>query len=149
MKIILLQDIKNVGKKDQIINASDGYAKNFLFPRNLAEEATDKNLAKLKAKQKVEQDKKDKEKEEAKEIAKKLETITVKIKSKAGENGKLFGAITSKDISDELNKQYNISIDKKKIVLNEGIKTLGSITVDVKLYEGVTGKLTIHVIPEV
>ena len=148
MKVILLDNIKGVGKKDEIINASDGYARNFLFPKKLAVEANNENMSKLKAKKQSEQYKKDVNKENAEKIAKKLNDITLTIKVKAGENGKIFGGVTSKEISEELRKQYKIDIDKKKIILNENIKNLGSFDISMKLFEGVTGKLKVKVISE-
>ena len=148
MKVILLDNIKGVGKKDEIINASDGYARNFLFPKKLAVEANNENISKLKAKKQSEQYKKDVNKENAEKIAKKLDDITLTIKVKAGENGKIFGGVTSKEISEELRKQYKIDIDKKKIILNENIKNLGSFDISMKLFEGVTGKLKVKVISE-
>lgn len=148
MKVILLDNIKGVGKKDEIINASDGYARNFLFPKKLAVEANNENMSKLKAKKQSEQYKKDVNKENAEKIAKKLDDITLTIKVKAGENGKIFGGVTAKEISEELKKQYKIDIDKKKIILNENIKNLGSFDISMKLFEGVTGKLKVKVISE-
>lgn len=148
MKVILLDNIKGVGKKDEIINASDGYARNFLFPKKLAVEANNENMSKLKAKKQSEQYKKDVNKENAEKIAKKIDDITLTIKVKAGENGKIFGGVTSKEISEELKKQYKIDIDKKKIILNENIKNLGSFDISMKLFEGVTGKLKVKVISE-
>ena len=148
MKVILLDNIKGVGKKDEIINASDGYARNFLFPKKLAVEANNENMSKLKAKKQSEQYKKVVNKENAEKIAKKLDDITLTIKVKAGENGKIFGGVTSKEISEELKKQYKIDIDKKKIILNENIKNLGSFDISMKLFEGVTGKLKVKVISE-
>ena len=148
MKVILLDNIKGVGKKDEVVNASDGYARNFLFPKKLAVEANNENMSKLKAKKQSEQYKKDMDKENAQKIAKQLNDITLSIKVKAGENGKIFGGVTSKEISEELKKQYKIDIDKKKIVLNENIKNIGSFDINVKLYEGVTGKLKVKVISE-
>ena len=148
MKVILLDNIKGVGKKDEVINASDGYAINFLFPKKLAVEANNENMNKLKAKKQSEQYKKDVDKENAKNIAKKLDDIILMIKVKAGENGKIFGGVTSKEISEELNKQYKINIDKKKIVLSENIKNLGSFDITIKLYEGITGKLKVKVMSE-
>lgn len=148
MKVILLDNIKGVGKKDEIINASDGYARNFLFPKKLAVEANNENMSKLKAKKQSEQYKKDVNKENAEKIAKKLDDITLTIKVKAGENGKIFGGVTSKEISEELKKQYKIDIDKKKIILNENIKNLGSFDISMKLFEGVAGKLKVKVISE-
>ena len=148
MKVILLDNIKGVGKKDEIINASDGYARNFLFPKKLAVEANNENLSKLKSKKQSEQYKKDVDKANAEKMAKQLDDITLSIKVKAGENGKIFGGVTSKEISEELNKQYKLEIDKKKIVLNENIKNIGSFDITVKLYEGVTGKLKVKTVTE-
>lgn len=145
MKVILLQDIKGVGKKDQIINANDGYARNYLFPKKLAVEATTGNLGNLKAKQESNQYRKDMQKEEAIKLADKLKDILLTIKVKAGENGKIFGGVTAKEIAENLKSQYNIEVDKKKINLTETIKVIGTRTVDVKLYEGVIGKLKINV----
>lgn len=145
MQVILLQDIKGVGKKDEIINASDGYARNFLFPKNLALEATKDNLLKLKAKQDANKYKKDVEKEEAIKLANKLKEITLTISVKAGDNGKIFGGVTSKEISENLKSQYSINIDKKKINLSDTIKIVGVQIVDIKLYEGIIGKLKVEV----
>lgn len=146
MKVILKADIKGVGKKNEVINASDGYARNFLFPKNLAVEANSENMSKLQAQKDANQFRKDTEKEEAKNIAEKLTKIIIKIQVKAGENGKIFGGVSAKDISENLEKQHNIKIDKKKIDLKETIKTLGIHNIDVKLYEGVSGKIKIDVL---
>ncbi len=146
MKVILKADIKGVGKKDEVINASDGYARNFLFPKNLAVEANTENMSNLKAKKDSNAYKKSQEKEEAKKIAEKLSRILLKIPVKAGENGKIFGGVSAKEISDLLKKEYNIEVDKKKIELKETIKTLGVRTLTIKLYEGVTGNLKVDVI---
>ena len=148
MKVILLSDIKGVGKKDQVIEASDGYARNYLFPKKLAVEANNANMSKLKAKQESNQFRKDTEKKEAEEIAKKLKGIMLKIKVRAGENGKIFGGVTSKEISEGLKRDYNIEIDKKKIILSDTVKNLGMITVDIKLYEGVIRKLKVDIMSE-
>lgn len=145
MKVILLDNIKGVGKKDEVINASDGYARNFLLPRKLAVEANAENMSKLKNKQDSVQHKKDVEKEKAEEIAKKLKDITVNIKVKAGDNGRIFGGVTSKEISESLKQQFKIDVDKKKIVVNETIKNLGVFSVQVKLFEGIVGVLKINV----
>ena len=145
MKVILKADIKGVGKKDEVINASDGYARNFLFPKNLAVEANNENMNKLRAKQNSMKFQKDQEKEEAIKIADKLKRISLRIKVKAGENGKIFGGVSAKDISDNLEKQHNIKVDKKKVDLKETIKTLGVHIVEIKLYEGVIGKLKVDV----
>ncbi len=146
MKVILLQDIKGVGKKDQVINANDGYARNYLFPKKLAVEANVGNLTNLKSKQDSNQYRKDLQKEEAIKIADKLKGLNVQIKVKAGENGKIFGGVTSKEIAENLKAQHGIEIEKKKIILTETIKTLGTVNVDIKLYEGVTAKLKVQVV---
>ena len=146
MKVILLDNIKGVGKKDEIINASDGYARNFLLPKKLAVEANPENMSKLKAKEDSNQYKKSVEKEEAQKKKKKLKGILLKIAVKAGENGKIFGSITAKEIADNLREQYKIEVDKMKIELKEPIKTLGSFTVNIKLYEGVIGVLKVQMI---
>ena len=148
MKVILLENVKGVGKKDEIINANDGYARNFLFPKNLAIEANSTNLSKLKSKQDSASFKKSEEKKNAKEMKEKLSKIVLKINVKAGENGKIFGGVTAKEISEQLKKQYNYNIDKKKIDIKETIKTIGMFTIDLKLFEGVVGKLKIHIIGE-
>lgn len=146
MKVILKADIKGVGKKDEVINASDGYARNFLFPKNLAVEANAENMSKLKAKQNSASFKRGQEKEEAIKLADKMSKIMLKIQVKAGENGKIFGGVSSKEITENLEKQYQIKVDKKKIDLKEPIKTLGVRTVEIRLFEGVIGKLKIDVI---
>lgn len=148
MKVILKADIKGVGKKDEVINASDGYARNFLFPKGLAVEANIENMSKLKAKQNSAKFQKQREKEEALRIAEKLSKISLKIKVKAGENGKIFGGVSSKEIAQELEKEYKVIVDKKKIDLKETIKTLGVRTVEIKLFEGVVGNLKIHIVGE-
>ena len=145
MKVILKADIKGVGKKDEVINASDGYARNFLFPKNLAVEANPENMSKLKAQKDATQFRKNNEKEDAKKLAEKLTKITVRIEVKAGENGKIFGGVSAKDISENLDKQHKIKVDKKKIDLKETIKTLGVHNVGVKLYEGVSGTIKVDV----
>ena len=138
MKVILLDNIKGVGKKDQIINASDGYARNFLFPKKLAVEANNENMAKLKE---IREDRDIPQKK----LAETLKGILLKINVKAGENGKIFGSITSKEIADNLNTQYKIEVDKKKIDLKEPIKAVGTSSVTIKLYEGVTGTLRVQI----
>ncbi len=148
MKVILLDNIKGVGKKDEIINASDGYARNYLLPKKLAVEANAENLSKLNNKKESAIYKKDQEKQNAEELAKKLKGIMLKIKVKAGENGKIFGGVTSKEISENLKSQYNFVVDKKKIELKDTIKTLGSFNVSIKLFEGITADLRVEVISE-
>ena len=148
MKVILKADIKGVGKKDEIINASDGYARNFLFPKNLAVEANKENMAKLKAKEQSNAYKKEQEKQEAQKVAEQLGKIMLTIEVKAGENGKVFGGVSSKEIADILQNSHNIIVDKKKIDLKETIKELGLKTINIKLYEGVIAKLKINVVSE-
>lgn len=148
MKVILLSDIKGVGKKDEVINASDGYARNYLLPKKLAVEANAENMNKLNNKKEAASYRKDVEKQNAEALAKKLKGIMLKIKVKAGENGKIFGGVTAKEISDNLKSQYNLAVDKKKIELKETIKTLGSFSVPVKLFEGITADLRVEVISE-
>ena len=146
MKVILLEDIKGVGKKDEVINASDGYARNFLFPKKLAIEADSGNMGRLQSKKDSQAHKKEVEKENAKQTAKKIEDITLVLKVKAGENGKIFGGVTSKEIADSLKKDYQIEVDKKKIMIKETIKTLGSFNIDIKLFEGVNAKLKLKIV---
>ena len=148
MKVILKENIKGVGKKDEVINASDGYARNFLFPKNLAVEANAENMSKLKAKQDSNAFKKSQEKEEAQKIADKLSKILLKIKVKAGNNRKIFSGVSSKEIEKKKKKQYQIKVDKKKIDLKDTIKTLGTFSIEIKLFEGVVGKVKVDVISE-
>ena len=148
MKVILTQDVKGVGKKDQILEVNDGYARNFLIPKKLGVQASTANLALLKSKQDSRDFKRQEDRKEAEQIKEKLEKIRLDIKVKSGENGKIFGGVTSKEISDVLKDKYSINIDKKKIELKETIKTVGITTVDIKLFEGVIGKVKVNVIPE-
>ena len=146
MKVILTQDIKGVGKKDEIINANDGYARNFLFPKKMAVEANKQNMSLLQGRKDSANFKKEQDKEKANELKDKISKIMLTIKVKSGENGKIFGSITSKEISTELKKQHNIEIDKKKVLLPETIKNLGTFTVEIKLYEGIIAKLKLNVV---
>ncbi len=145
MKVILTQDVKGQGKKDQIINVSDGYARNFLFPKKLAVPADSSALNDVKNKEAAKQHKIDVERAEAQSIAKRLESITLKMAYAAGPDKKLYGSVTSKDISEALEKDYGIQVDKRKITLAENIKAFGSFTAEVKLYTGVVGKINIVV----
>lgn len=146
MKVILKADIKGVGKKNEVINASDGYARNFLFPKDFAVEANAENMSKLKAQESSKKFQKDVEREEAKKLAEKLGKIMVTIKVKAGENGKIFGGVSSKEIADNLEKEHKLKIDKKKILLKETIKTLGTHMIEVKLFDGVNGTIKVNII---
>ena len=145
MKVILKQDIKGVGKKDQVINAADGYARNYLFPKNLAVPADTGNMNNLKAKKDSESFRKGEDLKEAQALAKKMKEMTLKFTVKAGENGRLFGAITTKEIAETLKKEYNIEVDKKKIILPESIKIAGVTNVEIKLNEGVIATLKVMV----
>lgn len=147
MKVILKQDIKGVGKKDQVVNAADGYARNFLFPKNLAVPADNGNMNNLKAKNESIQYRKGEDLKEAKEIAEKMKKITLKIAVKAGDNGKLFGAVTAKEIAESLKNDYKIDVDKKKILLSESIKVAGTTRVEIKLNEGVMASVLVMVVP--
>ena len=148
MKVILLDNIKGVGKKDQIVNAADGYARNYLFPKNLAVPADTGNMNNLKAKNESIAYRKGEDLKESKEIAEKLKKVTLKFKVKAGENGKLFGGVTAKEIAETLKKDYNINIDKKKVLLNETIKNAGVTKVELKLNEGVLATVSVMIVAE-
>lgn len=145
MKVILQEDVKGKGKKGDLVEVSDGYARNYLLPRKLAVEATNANINKFEGKREAEAFHKEKEIEEAKVLAKKLSDLTVNLTAKAGENGKLFGSITSKDVSSEIKFQHHLVIDKKKIHMPEGIKTIGITEVEVKVYPEITAKLKVNV----
>ena len=147
MKVILKQDIKGVGKKDQVINAADGYARNFLLPKGLAIPADTGNMNNLKAKNESIEYRKGEDLKEAKIIAEKMKSLTLKLTVKAGDNGKLFGAVTSKEIAEALKTQFNIVVDKKKVLLSESIKEAGCRKVDIKLNEGVIGTITVMITP--
>ncbi|KNF07142.1 50S ribosomal protein L9 [Gottschalkia purinilytica] len=146
MKVILLQDVKGLGKKGDVVNSKDGYARNFLFPRNLAVEATSSNLKELKDKKESQKFKEEEDLKEAKALAEKISNVKVEIKTKVGDNGKLFGSITTKDIAEQLQKQHNIKVDKRKIDIEGGnIKTAGTTIAEVKVCPSVLAKLKIHV----
>ncbi len=145
MKVMLLQDVKWQGKKDQIINVSDGYARNFLFPKKLAIEADAKALADAKNKEAAKQYKIEQDKAFAREIASKLEGIQVKIKATAGADGRLYGSITTADVAAALKEQAGIELDKRKIVSDSPIKAFGGYTLEVKLYPEITGKINLIV----
>lgn len=148
MKIILLKDVKGLGKEGDLVDVKDGYARNYLFPKKLAIEATPANLNKWKKKKKEMEAKEKEEYENALKLKEKIESIDLKLKGKAGEGGKLFGSITSKDISDALKEQHNIDIDKRKIELEDNIKTLGTTEVEIKIYPEVSAKLRVKVSEE-
>ena len=145
MKVILKQDIKGLGKKEDMVEVSPGYGRNYLLPRGLAVEASSDNINIMKTKKSAEKTKKEKELAQAKTVAAKLEGNTVVLKAKAGENGKLFGSITSKDIADSLKKDLKVNIDKKKINLPEAIKSLGITEVEIKVYPKVNAKINVKI----
>ncbi|GIO85507.1 50S ribosomal protein L9 [Paenibacillus faecis] len=147
MKVIFLQDVKGQGKKGEIKNVSEGYAQNFLIPRGLVRPATEGNVKTLEQQTAAEVKRKEKEKEEAIELGKKLEEVTVTLKAKAGEGGRLFGAITSKQVAEALEKT-GIKIDKRKIEMHEPIRTLGVTQVPVKLHPEVKSTFKVQVTEE-
>lgn len=147
MKVILLSDVKGLGKKGEVVNTSDGYARNFLFPRKLASEATDSSLHVLNAKKEIERRKKLEETEAAQKVANDLMNKEINIVAKAGEGGRLFGAITSKDVASYVSKQHNVTVDKKKIVMDT-IKLLGTFNIEIKLYPEISTKMKVVVVPE-
>lgn len=144
MKVILLADVKAQGKKGDLINVSDGYARNFLFPKNLAVEADSAALSELKSRQAAAEHHKEEEIAAAKALADKLSGKTVTLKSKAGSSGRLFGSITSKEIAEEINRVFSVSIDKKKLTVAD-IKNFGEYTAEVKLYKGISAKVNVKV----
>ena len=148
MKVILKEDVKGLGKKEDMVNVSDGYARNFLMPRGIAVEASKDNLNIMKTRKEAERTKKDRDKSHAQTVAAKLEGQGVLLKSKAGENGRLFGSITSKDIVEALKIQHRLEVDKKKVALDEPFKTLGEHNVDIKLHSGISVSLKVTVEPE-
>lgn len=148
MKVILLQDVKGTGKKAEIKEVSEGYARNFLFPRKLAVPATEGNMNTLKEQKRRENKRKEEELKQAQELGKKLEGLTVTLSTKAGEGGRVFGSVTSKQISQELKKKHHLDVDKKKIQLNEPIRSLGVTKVPVKLHPEVIAVLSVQVVEE-
>ena len=141
MKVILTQDVKGSGKKGELINAADGYARNFLLPKGLAVEANNQAMDELKAKEASKQHKIQVEREAAMEASKKLEGKTVQIKAKAGAGGKLFGAVTNKEVAEAIQKQYNVTVE---VTIGE-IKAFGRYTAEIKLYTGISAKMGVEV----
>jgi large subunit ribosomal protein L9 len=145
MKVVLLKDVPGKGKKDEIVSVSDGYARNFLFPRKLAAEADAKVLNDIKNKEAAKARRIELEKQAARETAEKLQSVLVKITIQSGADGKLYGSVGTRDIAEALAAQHGIEIDKRKIVLDSAIKAYGTYTVDVKLYPEIAGKLNVLV----
>ena len=146
MKVVLIQDVKNIGKKHQIVEVSEGYARNFLLPKKLASIADNKSISEANSKNESIKFKKKTDLEEAEKIKEKIEKIYIEFKHKIGEGGKLFGSVTEKEIAEKLNEKRGIQITKKKITLKEPIKNRGNYTAKIRLYEGVIAELKIVVI---
>ena len=144
MKVILLQDVKGKGKKGELCNVSDGYARNFLFPKNLAIEADSAAMGELKSREAAAAHHKQEEIDAAKQTAAKLEGKTVTVKAKAGSNGRLFGSVTSKEIAEQVKNELGITVDRKKMSVAD-IKNFGEYTAEIKLYVGITAKITVKV----
>ena len=145
MKVILLKDVKGTGKKEEMKEVSDGYARNFLFPKKMAVQADSVAIKELNEKNKSKEIKAQKEYEEAVLLGKQMEEINIEIYSKAGEGRRLFGSITSKEIAEQLKKQKDIDVDKRKILLDEPIRSLGSTFVEIKIHQKVTTRLRVDV----
>lgn len=148
MKVILLKDIKGTGKKGEIINASDGHARNYLIPRGLAKEATDGSVRQLEHQNAAKVKKEEEAFEQAQKLAEEINKLEVTFKTKAGEGGRLFGSITSKDVVDMIKSKHKIDIDKKKITLDQPIRTLGTTNVTIKVYPKITANIKVHVVEE-
>lgn len=146
MKVVLNQDVKGVGKKLQVVEVSEGYARNFLLPKKLAVIADNKNINEAQGKISAQKYKKQTELQQANENKKIIENGFIEFKHKVGEGSKLYGSVTEKDIADKIKEKFNIEISKKKITISDPIKNLGTYTVNVKLYEGVIAKLKITVV---
>jgi large subunit ribosomal protein L9 len=149
MKVILLEDVQGSGKKGDLVNVSDGYAKNFLFKRGLAKEANAQNIAERQAAEDAKARRVQKEIDAAKKLAEDIGGKTVKISAKAGSAGKLFGTVTSKEIADEVQKQLGVEVDRRRVTLDADIKAVGSYEIEIKLYTGVSAKLYVVVVGEV
>ena len=146
MKVVLLQDVKGQGKKNDVIEVSDGYARNFLFPRKLAVVADARAMNDVMNKRSSQEHKIEVEKTNARELAQKIEQSKVVIKAEAGADGRVYGAVTAKDIAEALKAQFSLDVDKRKIVLDAPIKAFGTYIVDIKLYSGIVAKLNVQVI---
>jgi len=146
MKVIFQADVKGTAKKGQVLEVADGYARNFLFPKKLAIEATTGNIQDISHKKALEERRKEKEKEDAVELAAKLNVLQIEVKTKTGEGGRLFGSVTSKEIVDALKKQHGIEVDKRKLEVKDPIKALGNYEVHVKIHLDVIAKLQVHVV---
>ena len=146
MKVILTQDVKGTGTKDSIVTVSDGYARNFLFPRKLAMEATPNNLNAIRRAQEAAEHRKEMEKQEAVRMQEELKNVTVTVAVRAGENGRLFGSVTNQEVVDALKEQVGMTIDKRKVTIPTPIKNLGPAVAEIKLYTGVSAELKLNVV---
>lgn len=145
MQVVLLKDVPKLGSKGDIVNVTEGYARNFLYPRNLASPASEGKIKEINNQRQTQAEKKKKQEEEAKELAAKVSNLTVVLKAKTGEGGRLFGAISSKDIADGIKSQHGYDIDKKKIVLKDPIKNLGSHKISIKIHPVAHAEITVQV----
>ena len=145
MKVVLLADVKGQGKKGQVVDVSDGYARNFLLPRKLAVPADNKVMNELRTKEEANEFRIREEKKAAEALAERLAGLTVKIKCAAGADGRLYGAVTAKDIAELMDREFGIKLDKRKITMNEQIRTYGVFPIEVRLYTDVVGKFSIVV----
>lgn len=145
MKVVLLQDVKSIGKRGELVNVSDGYARNFLLPRKLAKEANAQAMNELKNAEAAKEYKIKTETEKAQSSADALSGKTVKIYAKAGQGGKIFGSVTAKELSEEIKKQFGVEVEKRKIVLESDIKAFGTYNFDVKFYSGISATMTVAV----
>ncbi len=148
MKVVLLQDVKALGKKGELVNTSDGYARNFLFPKKLAKEANSQAMNELKNAEESKAFKIKTDTENAQKTAELLKDKTINIQAKAGQGGKLFGKVTAKEVSEHLKNQFGVDVDKRKIVIDGDIKAFGVYKAEVKLYTGVSAKISIQVIEQ-
>lgn len=146
MKVILQVDVKGTGKKGQVLEVADGFARNFLFPKKLAIEATTGNIQDISHKKELEDRRKEKERVDAIELGGKLNALLIEVKTKTGEGGRLFGSVTNKEIVDALKKQHGFEVDKRKLDIKEPIKALGNYEVHVKIHPEVTAKLQVQVV---
>ena len=146
MKVILNQDLKSLGKNGSMVNVNDGYARNYLIPKGLAVEESNTNVSVMKSRQDAETGRMDRDTEHARALAAKLNDAVIEIKAKAGESGKLFGSITSKDIADAIKSRYKVEIDKHKIIAEEAIKSVGEHPVELKLFMGISATIKLKVV---
>lgn len=148
MKVVLLEDVKALGKKGDLVNASDGYARNFLFPKKLAKEANAQALNEVKNAENSKKFKIETEVNNAKEVAEKLKEKSITIQAKAGQKGRIFGSVTSKEVAERISKEFKVEIDKRKVHLDSDIKAFGTYTATIKLYTGITATVSVKVIEQ-